>query len=217
MHQLIIGNKVYSSWSLRPWLLMKTLNIPFEEIQLALYTQQGKAKIRQYHEAGKVPLLIDSSIDQVIWDSMAIFEYLHECYPDKKLWPEEKQARATARCIANEMHASFNEIRQQLPMNCRADKVFSRINQALQDDIDRVCSIWRECRSTYATDGDFLLGQFSIADAMFAPVVCRFNSYHIPVGKIENTYMQTILNLSAMQQWISAGRADPTVVTDYEI
>lgn len=217
MLELIIGNKVYSSWSLRPWVLIKTLGIPFKETQIELYTPEGKAEIRRYHEAGKVPLLIDHATGQTIWDSMAIMEYLHEQHSDKNLWPTDTIKRAQARCIANEMHSSFNEIRNQLPMNCRADKTFSPINIALQQDIDRLCSIWRDYRQLYAAEGDFLFGQYSIADAMFTPVVLRFNSYHIPVGELEKQYMQCILNLPSVKEWIAEGKADPTVVPSYEI
>lgn len=217
MYQLVIGNKVYSSWSLRPWVLMKTLGINFDEVNIPLYTAEGKAQLFQYHDAGKVPLLIDSETKQTVWDSMAIFETLAENHPDKTLWPSDKLARTHARCIANEMHSSFNEVRNQLPMNCRADKIFSPINEPLQKDIDRVCNIWRKCREQFANKGEFLFGEFSIADAMFAPVVLRFNSYHIPVGNIEKAYMQTILNLPAIKEWMTAGQQDTTIVESYEI
>ena len=217
MYQLVIGNKVYSSWSLRPWVLMKTLGIDFEEINIPLYTAAGKKQLLQYHEAGKVPLLINSHTQQTVWDSMAIFETLFEAHPDKNLWPSEPLLRNHARCIANEMHSSFNEIRNQLPMNCRADKTFAPINEPLQEVIDRVTSIWQQCREQYAHKGEFLFGSFSIADAMFAPVVLRFNSYHIPVNDSSKAYMQTILNLPAIQDWITTGKNDPTRVESYEI
>lgn len=216
MYQLIIGNKVYSSWSLRPWLLMKTLDIPFEEINVELYTDAGKQAIRNYHSAGKVPLLIDTEIDKTLWDSMAIFEYLAETHPEKHLWPKDKIARLQARCVANEMHSSFFDIRNQLPMNCRANIAFSPINQALQDDINRVCAIWQECREQYAHQGDFLFGEFTISDAMFAPVVLRFKGYQIPVSDTVKSYMDTLLALPAMQAWIQAGKADSTFVESYE-
>lgn len=217
MYQLVIGNKVYSSWSMRPWVLMKTLHIPFEEINIPLYTPQGKQTLLTYHPAGKVPLLIDKATEHTVWDSMAIFETLAENHPEKNLWPKDKIARSHARSVANEMHSSFNEIRNQLPMNCRADRAFAPINTPLQNDIDRVCTIWQECRTQFAAGGDFLLGEFSIADAMFTPVVLRFNSYHIAVGDLEKTYMQAILNLPCVKDWIAAGKQDPTIVESYEI
>ena len=217
MYKLIIGNKVYSSWSLRPWVLMKTLGITFDEVNVELYTPEGKAEIVEYHAAGKVPLLIDTELDHTLWDSMAILEYLGENHPDKNLWPSDKIARAHARCVANEMHSSFNEVRNQLPMNCRADKTFSPIDAPLQKDIDRICNIWRECRENFGNKGDFLFGEFCIADAMFTPVVLRFNSYHIPVGDVEKTYMQSILQLPAVQEWISLGKQDATIFENYEI
>jgi glutathione S-transferase len=215
MYKLLIGNKNYSSWSLRPWLAMRVANIEFEEVNIPLYTPEGKAEIRKYSNAGKVPLLIAN--EQVIWDTLAIVEYLAEKHPEKALWPLASDCRAIARSVVCEMHSSFNEIRNQLPMNCRRMTRFENISADLQKDIDRVLQIWQECREQYGEQGDFLFGNFSIADAFYAPVVLRFNTYSIPVNDTTQSYIDTIIALPEIQEWIESSKQDPLIVEDYEI
>lgn len=215
MYQLLIGNKNYSSWSLRPWILMKVAGIPFEEINIALYSPEGKEALKNYTDAGKVPVLIDN--DMTIWDSLSIAEYLAEHHPEKQLWPLASDSRAIARSVSAEMHSSFFAVRSTLPMNCRRNMQYHVESDDLQVDIDRICHLWRRCREEYGERGEFLFGQFSIADAFYAPVVIRLNGYTIPVGDIERSYMDSILALDAMQEWIAAAKEEETVVEAYEI
>lgn len=215
MYQLVIGNQNYSSWSLRPWILMKTSGIPFEEKLIQIYTDAGKAQLHELSSANKVPLLITQ--EQTIWDSLAIVEYLAEQHPEKQLWPEDIQLRAMARSITSEMHASFDVLRNALPMNCRCSGKYTNINAELQQDIERICQIWRDCRAAVDSKGDFLFGSFGIADAFYAPIVLRFNSYQIDVGEIEQRYMQAILNLPGIREWIDAAKQDETIVPHYEV
>ena len=215
MYQLVIGNKNYSSWSLRPWLLMKVCNIEFEEVNIQLYSSEGKAKIRKLSAAGKVPLLIADG--QTVWDSLAIAEYLAEHHPEKILWPLASDSRAIARSVVSEMHSSFTEIRNALPMNCRLLMTYTNINEPLQQEIDRICHIWRDCRENFGEQGKFLFGEFSIADAFYAPIVLRFYSYGIVVGETERQYIDQILSMPQLQEWISAAKEETAVITGYEL
>jgi len=214
-NQLIIGNKNYSSWSLRPWLLMQVKDIPFTEEKIYLYCDGSSNLIRQHSPAGKVPVLENSEVK--VWDSLAICEYLAEAYPEKYCWPQDMQARALARSIAAEMHSGFFFIREKLPMNCRQSMRYAVKDDALQSEINRINSIWQDCRLHYQDQGEFLFGDFSIADAMYAPVVLRFNSYGIEVGSVAKAYMRNILALKPMQQWIQAGQAESAVIRQAEI
>ncbi len=203
MNRLIIGNKNYSSWSLRPWLVLKEFKIPFQETRIALYQQDSKQKLLAHAASGKVPAFYHDNY--VVWDSLAICETLNELYPQENLWPLDPAARALARSLSHEMHSGFNEIRNQLPMNCRTSITLPNINAALQQDINRIREIWSQCREQHYNEGDFLLGEFSICDAMFAPVVLRFNSYGIAVSDTEKQYMDNMLALDSMQEWIREG------------
>ncbi len=203
MNRLIIGNKNYSSWSLRPWLLLKEFKIPFKETRIALYEDESKQALLEHADSGKVPAFYHD--DYVVWDSLAICETLNDLYPQENLWPQDPAAKALARSISHEMHSGFIEIRNQLPMNCRTQVTLPNINAPLQQDINRIREIWSLCRKTYQDKGDFLMGEFSICDAMFAPVVIRFNSYGIPLSDLENQYVRSILSLDSMQQWIDEG------------
>jgi len=215
MYKLVIGNKNYSSWSLRPWLLMKIADIEFEEINIELFKPEGKQQLLHYTDAGKVPVLIDNEMP--IWDSLAIAEYLAEHHPEKVLWPLASDSRAIARAVTAEMHSSFNAIRGTLPMNCRRSTHYDNISPELQKDIDRICTIWKQCKKEYGEQGDFLFGQFSIADAFYAPVVIRLNGYNIKVGDVERRYMDNVLALPALQEWIETAKQEKTVVEAYEI
>ncbi|PXX93826.1 glutathione S-transferase [Marinobacter vulgaris] len=215
LNQLIIGNKNYSSWSLRPWLLLRELDIPFSEVKIPLYAEGSKEELLQYSPSGKVPAFCHESV--TVWDSLAICEFVVDLYPEKNCWPLQLKDKAYARSISNEMHSGFFAIRNSLPMNCRKKMVFKNISESLKSDIDRVCEIWRICREKHPESGPFLFGDFSIADAMYAPIVLRFNSYGIPVGDTENDYMNTILSLSSLKEWVAEGIAEKEFLADCEL
>lgn len=215
MGRLVIGNKNYSSWSLRPWILLKENNIPFEELRIPLHTETTKAEILKISSAGKVPAWIEDN-GLVIWDSLAICEYIAERYPDKHCWPVDMKQRALARSVSNEMHSGFQTIRTTLFMNCRMRMVYKDFSSKLQMELDRVRQIWRDCRSRNP-DGPFLFGGFTIADAMYAPMVVRFTAYGIDCGRIERDYIDTILALESMKQWMQQGAAEPEVISYYEV
>lgn len=214
MYTLVIGNKNYSSWSLRGWLLLKQFQIGFEEVRLPLYSAAFTEKIRDYSPTGLVPVLVSG--DLRIWDSLAIAEYIAERYPERRCWPESIEARAVARSVSSEMHSGFSQIRNTLPMNIRRNKPVETISPELEKEIARVCEIWKTCRQAHGDEGDFLFGTFSIADVMYAPVVLRFASYHINVGTIEGDYMDSILSMSSLQEWIEAAKAEEEVIEIYE-
>lgn len=199
---LVIGSKNYSSWSLRPWLVMKESGLEFNEILIPLYTPESSSKIRQYSPSGKVPVLLHET--QTVWDSFAICEYLAEAFPNKHLWPEDKAARAFARSISAEMHSGFANLRENMPMNCRAKYPGKGLAPGVQQDIDRITSIWQYSRHNFGVGGNFLFGNFTIADAFFAPVVLRFVTYDVQLDAISQNYLKAVLALSAMQEWLKA-------------
>ncbi len=211
---LVIGNKAYSSWSLRPWLLMKQVGIGFEEIRLSLYEDGAKQKILQYSATGKVPVLKDG--DLTIWDSLAICEYLAEKYPEKRLWPSETAARACARSISAEMHSGFTNLRTRMPMNVRREIPGRAKTSEVVAEISRIEAIWNECRSRFGSRGSFLFGEFSIADAMYAPVVSRLRTYGVALGGAAARYAGAIHALPAMQEWIAAAHTETEVNPQYE-
>ena len=211
---LVIGNKAYSSWSLRPWLLMKQAGIAFEEIRLSLYQEGARQRLLQHSAAGKVPVLKDG--DLTVWDSLAICEYLAEKYPDKPLWPAQPAARAHARSASAEMHSGFTNLRTQMPMNVRR-AIPGRIpTPETAAEIARVQTIWNECRGRHGADGPFLFGAFSIADAMYAPVASRFRTYGVALAGAAAQYSATIHALPAMQEWIAAAHAETEFNPQYE-
>lgn len=210
---LVIGNKNYSSWSLRPWLAMRQFGIDFNEVRLALYTPASSQQIRQYSPAGKVPVLLDDTL--TVWDSLAILEYLAEGFPTLPWLPETKAARAIARSICAEMHSGFPALRHHMPMNCRAKLPGKGITSEVQIDIDRITAIWRECRQTYGAEGAMLFGQFTIADAMFAPVALRFVTYAVPLDNLSQQYVEAILAIPAMQAWLTAAEAESENLPDF--
>ncbi|XGV97277.1 MAG: glutathione S-transferase family protein [Leptolyngbya sp. BL-A-14] len=211
---LVIGNKNYSSWSLRPWLAMRQFELEFNEVRLTLYTPEAPQHIRQYSPAGKVPVLLDDTL--TIWDSLAILEHLAERFPTKPWLPEAKAARAIARSICAEMHSGFQALRHHMPMNCRAKLPGQGMTPEVQLDIDRITAIWRECRQTYGAEGSLLFGSFTIADAMFAPVALRFNTYEVPLDSVCSHYVETILALPAMHEWITDAKAEPEKLPAFE-
>jgi glutathione S-transferase len=211
---LVIGNKAYSSWSLRPWLLMRQAGIGFDEIRISLYGDGAKQKILQYSAAGKVPVLKDG--DRTIWDSLAICEYLAEEYPEKRLWPPEAAARAHARSISAEMHSGFTNLRSQMPMNVRRELPGRAKTPEIVAEVARIQTIWNDCRSRYGARGPFLFGAFSVADAMYAPVVSRLRTYGVALDGAAAPYAGAIHALPAMQEWIAGAHAETEVNPQYE-
>lgn len=211
MYTLIFANKNYSSWSLRPWLLLRQAGIPFSEHKLLL----GQDDISKYSPSGRIPVLQDG--DKLIWDSLAIMEYLAETFPEKNLWPRERDARAIARSISAEMHAGFSNLRTHMTMNCRGSFPGKGRTPEVDKEIQRIQNLWQESRAQFGAGGPFLFGQFSIADAMYAPVVSRFITYGVALTPTAKNYVEAIHNLPAMQEWLAAAQAEPEVLTQYEM
>jgi glutathione S-transferase len=211
---LVIGNKNYSSWSLRPWLVLKQAGIPFREIFVSLYTDTSRAEITKYSPSGKVPVLIDGKI--TVWESLAIGEYLAEKFPHKHLWPADPAPRAMARSAASEMHAGFSAFRQHMSMNCRKHLPGKGRTPEVLKDIARITTLWNDCRTRFGKSGGFLFGKFSIADAMYAPVALRFVTYAVELDVVCAAYVQTITAMPAIQQWVADARAETEVIPQFE-
>jgi len=217
MYRLVIGNKNYSSWSLRAWLLMTEAAIPFEEVRLSLFTPTFASEIGRYTPAGRVPVLLDADSDGrmlAVWDSLAIAEYLAEACPDRGLWPGDRRARATARSICAEMHTGFGSLRSALPMNVSARLPGFGWNIAVQDDIDRLVAMWRSCLEVHG--GPLLFGGFSIADAFFAPVMSRFQTYAIALPDDIAAYRDRVLALAGMRAWTAAANDETEFLREDE-
>jgi glutathione S-transferase len=212
--KLIIGNKNYSSWSLRPWLLMRQAGIPFDEEVIRFTAPDFKVRVRRHSPAGKVPVLIDG--DVVIWDSLAIVEYLAETRPDKRLWPDGVAARARARSLCAEMHAGFPSMRQRMPMNVSLRLSGVLFDVEVQRNVARVIDIWTGCRRQAAGDGPFLFGRFTIPDAYYAPVVRRFFTYGVALPEVARAYADAVDALPAMQEWIAAAATENDFFIDDE-
>ncbi len=212
--QLIIGNKNYSSWSLRPWLLLSEADIEFVETRIPLDTDEFDERIGTYSPARRVPVLFLDG--EAVWDSLAIAETVAELWPKKNLWPTDAGARRHARCISAEMHSGFFALREQLPMNCRAMGRKVTVSGNLGSDIQRIFDIWADCGKRYGESGDWLFGNFSIADAMYAPVVMRFRTYGIEIPKASAAYAERLMKSKAMQQWILAAESETEVVENDE-
>jgi glutathione S-transferase len=213
--KLVIGNKNYSSWSMRPWLALRANNIAFEEIFIPLYTGEAdKKRILDFTHSGKVPALIDGGI--TIWDSLAIIEYVAEKFPEKKLWPEDRARRAYARSISAEMHSGFMALRNECGMNLRRPVRPIALSADARSDIARVKEIWTECREHYGKTGPFLFGDFGAADAMFAPVVNRFRTYAIEVETHAKSYLQAMMSLPAFREWTTAALAETLFIERFE-
>jgi glutathione S-transferase len=212
---IYLGNKNYSSWSLRPWLVLKQIKIPFDEVVIPLYQPTTKATIMKYSPSGRVPALHHG--DLVIWDSLAICEYLAESFPTFDLWPKDHAARAVARAACAEMHSGLAALREHLPMNVRSSFPNRGVTPEVQADINRVMAIWRNCRKQFGEGkGDFLLGPFTIADAMFAPVCTRFRTYKVDLERDADAYCETIMALPALQEWVASARNEPMIIEQYE-
>ena len=204
---LVIGNKNYSSWSLRAWLLLRTFGVAFRELQLPLDTPEFDARIGEFAPSGRVPALVDGDVR--VWDSLAIAEYANERWLAGRGWPADRAGRAHARAISAEMHAGFDTLRRALPFNCNKRVRDHAPAAGAADDIARVAAIWREARGRFGADGDFLFGRFGIADAMYAPVVLRFVSYGIELDASAQAYAEAIRDLPALREWAAAAAAEP--------
>ena len=207
---LVIGNKNYSSWSLRAWLTLRKAGVEFEERRLPLDTAQFAEDIGDYSPSAKVPALRDGSL--CVWDSLAICEYINERWAQGALWPQQLQQRAWARAISAEMHAGFPALRQQMPMNCRASDRRVPMAAELQRDISRIMGIWRECREAAGGSGPWLFGSFSIADAMYAPVALRFYTYGIEMPDSVHSYVETVRQDHDVGEWIGAACEELEIV-----
>jgi len=212
----IFGNKNYSSWSLRPWLYLRQNSIEFTEhkIDLDLAKPYTNPSLKPYFSDFKVPLLLDDGFE--VWDSLAIMEYLAEKFPTVDSWPAEAKARAVARSISAEMHSSFTALRSALPMNCRKFFPAFPISDEVHRDINRIQDIWRYCKE-FKADGDWLFGRFSIADAMFAPVVIRFSGYDVKLDKHAASYVKFVLANEHVKSWIAEGKVETAIIPEDEV
>ena len=207
---LLIGNKNYSSWSLRPWLALKQCGIPFEEKLVPLDRPDTVERIRAYSPSGRVPFLRHDGVE--VWESLAICEYLSEAFPEARLWPHDMAARAHARAVSNEMHAGFAALRYNLPMDASRDLSAQSRAARVAGEIARITDIWTQCRQRFGAEGPFLFGRFSIADCMYAPVVTRFRTHGVALTELTEAYAATIMGLPAMKDWIEAARREPWVL-----
>ncbi len=217
MLKLFIGNKTYSSWSLRGWLAAKQSGLPFEEVVVPLYDQEWDRR-REGDEfapsSGKVPILWDG--DAVVWDSLAIVEYLNETSGGDKFWPFDQSARAMARSMAAEMHSGYAALRREHSMNIRQIYPPKQPSEAVAADIERIMEIWAHARARYGGTGDFLFSEFGAVDIMFAPVVTRLITYSLPVAQFAVPYMQAVVAHPFMQDWIAAAQAEDWVIEKFE-
>ncbi len=210
---LVIANKNYSSWSMRPWVVLKAFGIPFREIQVRLGEPDTASQIARYTASGRVPVLLHGDI--TLWDSLAICEYLAEQFPEKRLWPGNVAARAMARSICAEMHAGFADLRAAMWMNIRARFPGKGRTPGAQADIGRISEIWEECLAAFGHH-EFLFGEFSIADAFFAPVVMRFATYEVALAPALQAYCERVAAHPAVAEWIAAAHAEPFAVASYD-
>jgi len=213
---LVIGNKNVSSWSMRPWVAAVAFGIPFTEIRVLLDQQDTANNIAQYSHAGRVPVLLSG--EMTVWDSLAIVEYLAEQFPDKHLWPQDVAARALARSIVAEMHSGFAELRSTMSMNIQARLPGRGRTPGTQADIGRICEIWEDCLARFGHH-QFLFGDFSIADAYYAPVVCRFQTYGVALAPALQAYCERVLAHPAVARWVREAmeERDPTPHHDTEL
>ncbi len=212
---LVVGNKNYSSWSMRPWVALKGVGIPFEEVSIPLYTGAAdKARILAVTPSGKVPALVDGDI--TVWDSLAIIEYAAETHPDAGLWPVNTAARAHARSVCAEMHSSFQALRNECGMNLHRPVGAKPLSDTAKADIARIQAIWTDCRARYGHLGPYLFGSFGAADAMYAPVVHRFRVYAIGVTDIVAAYMATMAVEPAFAAWTTEGLAETLLIPQFE-
>ena len=215
---LVIGNRNYSSWSLRGWLMARAAGIEFEEIVVPLDLPDTQSTIRKHSPSGRVPVLLHRGL--AVWESLAIAEYLNDIRPEAGLWPASVSARAHARSISTEMHAGFTELREKMPMNIRASMPGKGMTPAVRAEIERITSMWRDCRKRFsgaaARDDGFLFGAFCAADAMYAPVVTRLRTYGVPMDTDTDAYCRAVLAYPPMKEWVDAARNEPWLIEKYE-
>lgn len=211
---LIIGNKNYSSWSLRPWIALKVKGIPFNGKVIPLYEPGSREEILKYSPAGKVPVLIDG--DEHVWESLAILEHLAERFPEAHLWPQDARARSHARVVATEMHAGFMALRRDCTMNMWLPPKPRPLSDEVKADVARIEALWGECRARYGQGGPFLFGDFTAADAMYAPVVSRFHTYGIAVSAPSRAYMDAMMALPAWREWCDAAMQETWIMRHNE-
>jgi len=211
---LIIGNRNYSSWSLRAWLALEATGQPFDEVVIPLGQDNTTEEILRWSPTARVPALKDGEV--FLWDSLAICEHLAEAYPEAHLWPADIRARATARSVVAEMHSGFVALRNHMPMNLRASHPGTGRESGVDEDIARITAIWEECRTKHGAGGDLLFGQFTIADAFYAPIVSRFLTYGVSPGGVAGEYMDAVWALPAMQDWAEKARAEEWSVERYD-
>ena len=210
---LVIGNRNYSSWSLRAWLLLKRLGVEFREVLIRLDTPATKDEIEKYGPSGRVPVLLDGEL--CVWDSLAICEYVAEL--TGRGWPAGRAARAVARSVCAEMHSGFVNLRTEWPMNARARNRRTVSTPGLESDIDRVDEIWNDCRRRFGAAGPWLFGEYSIADAMYAPVVTRFITYDVKLDSDCAAYCKAVMALPHMQEWLEGAKAEPDEVVELDV
>jgi len=210
---LVIGNRNYSSWSLRAWMLLRHLDLPFEEVVIQLDTPTTREDIECYCPSGRVPVLRAGSL--CVWDSLAICEYAVELAG--RGWPAASEARAMARSVCAEMHSGFPALRTAWPMNARARNRRTALTPALEADIERIDEIWNDCRRHHGSGGPWLFGDYSVADAMYAPVVLRFNTYGARVSEAARWYMASVLEDAALQEWLQAAKQEPWTIPGDEV
>ncbi len=208
MYQLVIANRNYSSWSLRAWLFLTESKISFELTRIPMFTESWQTEIARYSPAGRVPVLLDEAV--TVWDSAAIIEYVRQRHPNAIGWPAAEEMEAHARSISAEMHSGFLAIRDELPQNIRArnDRDPNQLSQACRDQIERVDEVWADCRNRYEGLGQWLFGEFSLADVMFAPVALRFVTYSIPVSSRAQDYIRAVCDSISVQEWIKLAREE---------
>lgn len=214
---IVVANKAYSSWSLRGWLAVRLAGVAYEEIVIPLRQPTTRADILKYSPSAKLPALIDGKV--TVWESLAIVEYLAEKYPHAPLWPKERAVRAHARAIASEMHGGFIPLRRGLPMNLRRKLPQPDLDDAARADINRIQAIWRDTHKRFGGtmgSGPFLFGGFSAADAMFAPVATRFDTYGIPLEDFAAGYVAAVMAEPRMVEWIAAAKKEPWIVPEFE-
>jgi glutathione S-transferase len=216
---VVIGNKNYSSWSLRGWLMAKIANIEFEEVLIPLDLPETQPSIRKHSPAGRVPILLHRGL--AIWESIAIAEYLNDLKPEAGLWPAAEAARAHARSLSAEMHAGFLDLRNNMPMNIRASYPGKGMTPQVRADIERITGLWRDCRKRFAgaaaKDEGFLFGTISAADAMYAPVVTRFRTFGVPLDSDSEAYCTAILGYPPMKAWIDDAKNEPWLIAAAEL
>jgi glutathione S-transferase len=211
---LVIGNKNYSSWSLRPWIAMRATGIAFEERLIPLYREDYKQKLLEVSPAGKVPILIDGDVQ--VWESLAILEHLAERFPQSGLWPADPAVRTHARAISAEMHAGFGPLRNECPMNMWRPVKARQLTPEAQANVRRIDAMWSGCRRRFGASGPFLFGKFSAADAMYAPVVSRFATYDVKVSPAVRAYMEAVMSTPAFCEWKAAGVQEPWLIAEDE-